>query len=305
MADPRLADRRAARAGAAARVAEDRDEPHQRAGRRNGEQRRDHREHDEQRLLPAQLRLAARALAHLDRHLVHAQAGLAQPQQRLDLWRLGHVRLREHRQRLRVRRVHAAGRVQEGPAEGDPHRAPQERRSEAPRPRRRVAVRREALAAREARADRDVALAVARRARAGARARRPGAGRRRRRGRRGRSRAGARRRSPRRSRPAGRGSGERDHLGAAVCGPRRRSRRSSRRRRRAGRPRGAPAAARRARPGRFSSSFQAGRKTSVLTSLRLVATKAATSRICCALSWPPNDGIPPPPFVDLRDEPSS
>src|SRR5262249_55588823 len=70
-------------------------------------------QHDHDRLLAAELRLAARALAHVHGNLVHAQTRLVEPEQRLHLGRGAVVRLGEDRDRLRVRRVEPAGRVVE------------------------------------------------------------------------------------------------------------------------------------------------------------------------------------------------
>ena len=118
MANPRLADG-VQLALAPARIAEHRDEPHQRRRRRNVNSVPITVSTTSSDFFPRSFDSPLGALAHLDRHLVHAQAGLAQAQQPFDLRRLGRVRLREHRQRLRVGRVHAARRVEERPAQDD------------------------------------------------------------------------------------------------------------------------------------------------------------------------------------------
>ena len=142
---------------AARRVAEDRDQAgHRRQKRRRGEQCPDHRDDEQERLLALQLRLAAGALAHVDRHLLDAKARVVEPQDGLDLRRAALVRLRERGERLRRRGVEAARRVVEGAAERDLHRSAQQTRAELPDPLRLVAVGLVARAADEARADGDV-----------------------------------------------------------------------------------------------------------------------------------------------------
>ena len=201
-------------------------------------------------------------VAHVHRHLVDAQPGLVQPQERLHLGRLARVRAaRGSAAPSRSRRTCRSSR--RGTAGGArPHRAAQEPGAEAARAARLVAVRARSPRPREARADRDVAGARAHALEQAGQLR-------------GRVLpvgvdAPAERvavlarvaRSPRRSRRAGRGSRRTRRTSAPrVAGHLRGSRRSSRRRRRGRRRRGSPARSSSSTAGRFSSSFQAGMKT--------------------------------------------
>ena len=90
----------------------------------------DDRQHDLHRLAAAQLRLAARALGHVDRHLLEAEARVDDADQRLDLRRAVVNGSREQRQSLRVDGVETARRVAERPPQDERHRAPQERGAE-------------------------------------------------------------------------------------------------------------------------------------------------------------------------------
>ncbi len=76
-------------------------------------QRAGHRDDHLHGLAAAQLRLAARARRHVHRHLLEAQAGVDDADERLDLGRLARELLRQERERLRVHGVEAAGRVAE------------------------------------------------------------------------------------------------------------------------------------------------------------------------------------------------
>ena len=121
------------------------------------EQGADDGEHELDRLLPLQLRLAARALAHVHGDLLDPQPFRLQSQQRLDLGRAAHIGPRQHGHRLRVDGGHAARRIVEPPAEPHVHRLLQQADAEAPARRRQVAVGVVSVAGREARADGDVA----------------------------------------------------------------------------------------------------------------------------------------------------
>ena len=109
------------------------------------------------RLLPLQLRLAARALAHVHGDLLDPQPLRLQPQQRLDLGCAAHVRLGHHGHRLRVHGRHPARRIVERATEPHVHRLLQQADPEAAARRGHVALVVVALALGEARADGDVA----------------------------------------------------------------------------------------------------------------------------------------------------
>ena len=158
------------------------------ARRRTGAASRDG-EHQADGLAPAELRLAARALAHVDRDLDDVKAGLAQTKERLDLGRPARVRHAEDRhcatgsrRTSRWSRRGTGGRAPlSSPAAGQTFPAACSATARSGRPRSR---RRSRTASRPRRRPR-----LSARARAAERARRPDAGRRRRRGRRTRSRA--------------------------------------------------------------------------------------------------------------------
>src|SRR4051794_20796231 len=77
------------------------------------QERRHDGEDERDRLLAAELRLAAGALGHVDRHLFEPQSVVDDPDQRLHLRRAALERARQQRQRLRVDRVEAARGVAE------------------------------------------------------------------------------------------------------------------------------------------------------------------------------------------------
>ena len=108
------------------------------------------------RLLPLQLRLAARSLAHVHGDLLDAKALGLQSQQRLDLGCSAHVRLGHHEHRLGVHGSHPARRVVERTPEPKVHRLLQQADSEATARRRNVPLVVVAFALGESRADRDV-----------------------------------------------------------------------------------------------------------------------------------------------------
>src|SRR3954465_15580380 len=77
------------------------------------EERRNYGEDERDRLLAAELRLAAGALRHVDGYLLETEARIDDADQRLDLGRAALERPRQQWQRLRVDRVEAARRVAE------------------------------------------------------------------------------------------------------------------------------------------------------------------------------------------------
>ena len=243
------------------------------------------------RLLPLQLRLAARALAHVDGDLLDPQALRLQPQQRLHLGRAAHVRLGHHGHRLRVDRGHPARRVVEAAPEPDVHRLLQQADPEAPARRRAGSARRRSPRPRRSASRRRRRRRPSGRARAGGRARPPDAGRRRRRGRRTRSRARPPRGSRRRSRRAGRGSRRR----------RRRSRRGSRATSAVASVEpssitstsasGSTAASSSRTAGRFASSFQAGMKTTVSGAGAMRPEPVPRDSIACRVSVAPTASV--------------
>src|SRR5919109_3197808 len=119
------------------------------------------RQDEADRLPPGDPRLSARALAHVDGHLLDGEARVDEPQEALHLRRAGRIRLCEDRERGRGRGEHAARGISERTAELEPERTPEQAGAEPPCGARLVAIRRVALAGDEARPDRDVAFARA------------------------------------------------------------------------------------------------------------------------------------------------